>query len=62
MRESEERISYVAASTNTGLWHLDVDGDRGWATQHCRTMLGLDPHEPFRLAAIMNAVHPDDRH
>jgi PAS domain S-box-containing protein len=62
LRESEERISYVAASTNTGLWHLDVAGDRGWATQHCRAMLGLDPHEPFRLAAIMNAVHPDDRH
>jgi signal transduction histidine kinase len=62
LRESEERISYVAASTNTGLWHLDVAGDRGWATQHCRTMLGLGPHEPFRLAAIMNAVHPEDRH
>ena len=62
LRESEDRIAYVAASTNTGLWHLDVAGDRGWATEHCRTMLGITPHAPFRLSAILGAVHPDDRH
>jgi PAS domain S-box-containing protein len=61
LRESEEQISYVAASTNTGMWHLDVAGDRGWATRHCRDMLGLGSHQPFRLRAILDAVHPEDR-
>jgi PAS domain S-box-containing protein len=62
LEESEERIAYTAASTNTGLWHLDVAGDRGWATDHCRAMLGLAHQAPFRLKAILGAVHPEDRH
>ena len=62
LQESEQRIAYTAASTNTGLWHLDVAGDRGWATDHCRAMLGLAHHAPFRLKAILGAVHPEDRH
>ena len=62
LQESEQRIAYTAASTNTGLWHLDVAGDRGWATDHCRAMLGLAPDAPFRLKTILGAVHPEDRH
>ena len=62
LEESEERIAYTAASTNTGLWHLGLDGDRGWATEHCRSMLGLAPDAPFELGAILGSVHPDDRH
>jgi PAS domain-containing protein len=44
------------------LWHLDGAGDRGWATEHCRAMLGLSSDAPFRLRAILDAVHPEDRH
>jgi C4-dicarboxylate-specific signal transduction histidine kinase len=62
LEESDERIAYSAASTNTGLWHLNLAGEPGWATDHCRSMLGLAPDAPFELGAILRSVHPDDRH
>lgn len=62
LQESEERIAYSAASTNIGLWHLDLIDDRGWATEHCRVMLGIASSAPFRPKAFLDAVHAEDRH
>ena len=59
-RESEERMSFAAASTNVGLWHLEPTG-RLWATDHCRSMLGVPPGAPLTRTTIMEAIHPDDR-
>ena len=59
-RESEERMSFAAASANAGLWHLEPTG-RLWATEHCRSMLGIPPSAPLTRATIMEAIHPDDR-
>jgi PAS domain S-box-containing protein len=61
LQESEERIAYTATSTNTGLWHLDVSSNRGWATERCRSMLGLAPDAPFSREAILCIAHPEDR-
>ena len=60
LKESEDRMAFAAASSNTGLWQYDVVTGRLWATEHCRSMLGLNAH-PLTPASLLRAVHPDDR-
>jgi PAS domain S-box-containing protein len=60
-RDSEEQISFAATSANIGLWqHNLVSGDI-WATEHCRTMLGLRADAALNWETIGNVIHPDDR-
>jgi PAS domain S-box-containing protein len=61
LRESEERISFAAASANLGLWQLDPDTYRIWATDHCRRILGLDASSEVTQQSFIGACHPDDR-
>jgi PAS domain S-box-containing protein len=61
LRESEDRMSLAAESTNLGLWQLDVATYRIWATEQCRQILGLDPREPVTRTSFINACHPEDR-
>ena len=46
-RESEERISFAAASSNVGLWQYEFATGAFWATDYCRTLFGLSPSEPL---------------
>jgi PAS domain-containing protein len=41
LKESEERMTFTAASVNIGLWQFDRKTDELWATQHCRALFGL---------------------
>ena len=61
LRESDERTSLVAESTNLGFWQLEFDGYRIWANDTCRALLGLDPVAPLDQQSFANACHPDDR-
>lgn len=61
LQESEDRMAFAAASTGTGIWQLDIVADRLWTTDHCRSMLGLADGAPPTMAALIGAVHPDDR-
>src|SRR5262249_21013206 len=60
-RESEQRMAFAAAATDTGIWELDIAAGRLWTTEHSRSMLGLDSNTPPTMAALSNRVHPDDR-
>jgi len=60
-RESEERMGFAAASANVGLWYFEPAHDRLWATEHCRSMLGIAPDAPLTPAAVQELIHPDDR-
>ena len=60
LKESEDRMAFSAASTNTGIWRLDVASGRLWATAHCRRMFGIAPDVPLTWALFHDAVHPDD--
>lgn len=60
-RESEERMGFAAASANVGLWYLETATGRLWATDYCRSMLGLAPGVPLTRMTIVQAIHPDDR-
>src|SRR5262249_12531726 len=61
LKESEDRMTFAAASTNIGLWWLDVPSERLWATKHCRSMFGIAAGDTISWELLREAVHPDDR-
>jgi PAS domain S-box-containing protein len=61
LKESEERMSFTAASVNVGLWQFDRTTNEMWTTEHCRAMFGLAGDLPLTRDAFLEVVHPDDR-
>ena len=61
LRESEERMTFTAASVNVGLWQFDRDTDELWATEHCRALFGLSSDAPLTRETFLARVHPEDR-
>jgi len=61
LRESEERMTYSAASVNLGLWQFDWDAGALWTTERCRALFGLKSDVALTRSAFLNAVHPEDR-
>ena len=59
-RESEERISFAAASSNVGLWQYEFATGTFWATDYCRPLFGLSPSEPLTLDGLVSRIHPND--
>ncbi|MGO4741462.1 ATP-binding protein [Bosea sp. 2KB_26] len=61
LKESEERMTFTAASVNLGLWQFDRETNELWATQHSRALFGLGNDVPLTRDAFQTAVHPEDR-
>jgi formate hydrogenlyase transcriptional activator len=61
LRESEERMNLAASSAGAGLWVMNVDTGRIWATDKLREVLHFDPEEPLSFDRFLEVVHPDDR-
>jgi C4-dicarboxylate-specific signal transduction histidine kinase/ABC-type uncharacterized transport system substrate-binding protein len=61
LKESEERMTFTAASMNVGLWQFDRTTDELWATEHCRTLFGLASDVPLTRDTFLKAIHPEDR-
>ena len=61
LKQTEARMAFAAASTDTGLWQYDVPSRHLWATEHCRFMFGLNADLLLTPEAFLGAVHPDDR-
>jgi PAS domain S-box-containing protein len=61
LRESEERMTFTAASANVGLWQFDRAANELWATVHCRAMFGLASDVPLTRDTFVKAIHPEDR-
>jgi PAS domain S-box-containing protein len=59
--DDEERMAFVAASANIGLWDYDSGTRQFWATAHCKTMLGLSAHAALTYQSLLDTIHPDDR-
>ena len=59
-RESEERISFAAASSNVGLWQYEIATGTFWATDYCWTLFGLSRSEPLDLDRLVSRIHPND--
>lgn len=61
LKESEERMTFTAASMNVGLWQFDRRTDELWATEHCRALFGLPEGAALTRETFLAAVHPEDR-
>jgi PAS domain S-box-containing protein len=61
LKESEERMAFAAASTNIGLWQIELPAGRLWTTEHCRRMFGRAEDVELTTADIVAAVHPGER-
>jgi PAS domain S-box-containing protein len=61
LKESEERMTFAVASTNTGLWQYDVPSKQFWATEQCHALFGLPAAAPLGVRGLLRRVHPDDR-
>jgi PAS domain S-box-containing protein len=61
LKQTEARMAFAAASTDTGLWQYDVPTGHLWATEHCRSMFGLNADSLLTPEAFLGVVHPDDR-
>jgi PAS domain S-box-containing protein len=61
LKESEERMTFTAASVNIGLWQFNPETHELWATEHCRTLFGLARDVPLTRDNFLKAVHPEDR-
>ena len=61
LRESEARLSLAAESANAGLWTLEAESGRVWATEKTYELFGLSPSEEMTLDTFLALVHPEDR-
>jgi signal transduction histidine kinase len=60
-RDAEQRMAFVAASANIGLWQLSDGGRNFWATEYCRTMLGFSSTAIVTWDDVLRCAYPDDR-
>jgi PAS domain S-box-containing protein len=61
LRESETRLRMTAESAGAGLWDMEVDSGRVWASPKLREMVLLDPEEPLDYDRFLGSIHPEDR-
>jgi C4-dicarboxylate-specific signal transduction histidine kinase/ABC-type uncharacterized transport system substrate-binding protein len=61
LKESEERLTFTAASVNVGLWQFDRASNELWATDHCGALFGLANNVPLTRHTVLAAIHPEDR-
>jgi PAS domain S-box-containing protein len=61
LRESEERLHLAASAADAGLWVMEVDTGRIWATDKLREVLHFKPDEPLSFERFLEVVHPEDR-
>ncbi|MGE5258294.1 MAG: PAS domain-containing protein [Hyphomicrobiales bacterium] len=60
LRESEARLSLAAESADAGMWSIEADNGRVWATDKTRELLGLPRHIELQYDDFLRRVHPDD--
>jgi len=61
LKESEDRMTFAAASASIGLWHIDRETNQLWATEHCRAIFGLPADADLTRETFLAATHPEDR-
>jgi PAS domain S-box-containing protein len=61
LRESEERLRFIADRAHVGYWHWEIATDRHEWSPLCNQFFGVPPEEPMSYARFLAALHPDDR-
>jgi PAS domain-containing protein len=61
LKESEDRMTFAAASASIGLWQFNLATGQLWSTEHCQVIFGLPAGVPLTRQTFLGAIHPDDR-
>ena len=61
LRESEERLQLAAEAAEVGMWMLDVESRRFWATQGARQIFGYKPDTEITMEVFLESVHASCR-
>jgi len=62
LRQSQEQLEFALEAGRLGSWEMDIASGRITASEHCRTLFGLGPGDPFEHYDDVAAyVHPEDR-
>ena len=59
--EIEERLKLAADAAEVGMWMLDVEGGRFWATERARQIFGYSPETDVTFDRFLESVQPDCR-
>jgi C4-dicarboxylate-specific signal transduction histidine kinase len=58
--DTETQLSLAALSANVGVWRWDATSEKLWASETCRSILGLPQRVPILVSALRARVHPTD--
>jgi PAS domain S-box-containing protein len=61
LRESEERLKLATDAADIGIWMLDIEHQRFWATDRARQIFGYEPDLEITMERFLNSVHPTCR-
>jgi C4-dicarboxylate-specific signal transduction histidine kinase len=59
--ESQERLALIASMSGFGFWSWEAATDQVWASQHARSVLGIDAAAPLVSDSLLAAIYPEDR-
>ncbi len=60
-RDAEQRMAFIVASANIGLWQLSDGGRHFWLTDYCRSVLGFSPTATVTWEDVLKRAYGDDR-
>ena len=61
LRESEERLKLAAEAADIGMWMLDIENQRFWATDRAREIFEYGPNTDITMERFMESVSPSCR-
>ena len=61
LRESKARLSMITEAVSAGLWIMDVDTKKVWASPKCRELFQFAPDEEIFYEHFFRTIHPEDR-
>src|SRR5260370_24573452 len=61
LRGTEEKLALAADAASAGLWSVERETGRLWATSRAYSMFGLEPEREHEIEEVLVSVHPDDR-
>ena len=57
LHESEERLQLAAQAAEVGMWMLDVESGRFWATEEARQIFDYTPDTEITMERFLESVH-----
>jgi len=61
LRESEARLSLATSAAEAGLWSMEIDTRKVWASAKTRELFHFAPDEDLNYESFLKVIHPEDR-